>query len=78
MLDFDCARLAEQFKLVDERVAAGTITEEEGEIIKEKIASYRFLLDGKGPHNGQREGMNLNIEGKQMRNNGGRGPRFER
>jgi len=44
--------------------------------IKEKIESYRFLLDGKGPHNGQREGMKLNIEGKQMRNNGGRGPRF--
>jgi len=72
------ARLAEQFKIVDEKVAAGIMTEEEGKAIKEKIESYRFLQDGKGPHRGQREGMQLNMQGNAMRNNGGRGPRFER
>jgi len=72
------ARLAQQFKIVDEKVAAGTLTEEEGNAIKERIQSHKFLQDANGPHKGQREGMKLNMQGNGMRNNGGKGPRFER
>lgn len=69
------SRLEEQYKLVDERVAAGNISEEEGQVIKERIESYRFLQDGKGPHQGNREGMKLNINSEEMRNLGGNGGR---
>lgn len=55
------ARLEQQFKIVDERVAAGDITKEEGETIKEEIKSHRFLQDCNGPHHGKREGMKLNM-----------------
>lgn len=59
-------RLEQQFKAVDEKIASGDITAEEGETIKEKIQSYRFLQDGKGPHHEEREGMKLNLN--RMRN----------
>ena len=72
------ARLEQQFKMVDEKVAAGDITKEEGETIKERIQEKRFLQDGQGPHHGKREGMKLNMNSKQMRNNSGKGPRLEK
>lgn len=55
------ARLKQQFKIVDEKVAAGDITKEEGEAIKEEIKSHRFSQDGEGPYHGKRDGMKLNM-----------------
>lgn len=58
------ARLDQQFKKVEEKVREGQITKEEGQIIKDRMQSHRFLqdCDGDGPHHGEREGMKLNLQ----------------
>ncbi|MDI9475753.1 MAG: hypothetical protein ACOX0L_02570 [Natronincolaceae bacterium] len=56
------ARLDQRLQVVNEKVKAGDITKEEGDTIKKRIQSHRFLQDCNGPHHGEREGMKLNLK----------------
>ena len=51
--DIKEAKLEQQFKIIDEKVAAGDITEEEGKAIKERADQRKFLQDCNGPHHGK-------------------------
>ncbi|ABR49345.1 hypothetical protein Amet_3207 [Alkaliphilus metalliredigens QYMF] len=53
--------LEERMKAIQAKVESGEITEEQMEMIKEKMESSRLLLDGKGPHRGNERRMKLNF-----------------
>ncbi|WP_090553923.1 hypothetical protein [Natronincola ferrireducens] len=76
--DIGAMKLQERFAVVEAAVEAGKITAEEAASIKEKLADHGFLLDGQGPHQGNRQGIKIARQLKLQRNTEGRGPRVNR
>ncbi|MCC5911759.1 MAG: hypothetical protein JJT76_15150 [Clostridiaceae bacterium] len=76
--DIEEMKLKERFATVEAAVEGGKITAEEAASIKEKLADYGFLLDGQGPHQGNRQGVKIARQLNLQRNTGGRGPRTAR